>query len=183
MENARIDDGGWRVEASESSGRFGSVRFRSASFGQKRPESSRSLACARLARPGACRVRSAESKVCGSRRASGRRISPAFCHLTPSPSPTLLERVAPNAATPNQKTAYLPPKNIFLERETRIDCAVHSVLVGRLRLSPRLTSGAIRPILRRRFRGRTGFDLKNTPEAACRGRFVGLVNHRTKNKC
>jgi hypothetical protein len=31
--------------------------------------------------------------------------------------------------------------------------------------------------------GRTGFDLKNALEAACRGRFVGLVNHRTKNKC
>jgi hypothetical protein len=29
--------------------------------------------------------------------------------------------------------------------------------------------------------GRTGFDLIDTPEAACRGRFVGLVNHRTKN--
>jgi hypothetical protein len=29
-------------------------------------------------------------------------------------------------------------------------------------------------------RGRTGFDLENAPEAACRGRFVGLVNHRTK---
>lgn len=28
--------------------------------------------------------------------------------------------------------------------------------------------------------GRTGFDLIDTPEAACRGRFVGLVNHRTK---
>jgi len=30
---------------------------------------------------------------------------------------------------------------------------------------------------------RTGFDLLDTPEAACRGRFVGLVNHRTKIKC
>jgi hypothetical protein len=29
-------------------------------------------------------------------------------------------------------------------------------------------------------RGRTGFDLVGTPEAACRGWFVGLVNHRTK---
>jgi len=174
MENARIDDGGWRVEASESSGRFGSVRSKKA----------RKFAIARIRSLGKTGgVTSAESKVCGSRRPGGQRISPAVCHLTPSPSPTLLERVAPNAATPNQKTAYLPPKNIFLERETRIDCAVHSVLVGRLRLSPRLTSGAIRPILRRRFRGRTGFDLKNTPEAACRGRFVGLVNHRTKNKC
>ncbi len=28
--------------------------------------------------------------------------------------------------------------------------------------------------------GRTGFDLKNAPEAACRGRFVGLVKNRTK---
>src|SRR3954468_10124051 len=25
--------------------------------------------------------------------------------------------------------------------------------------------------------GRTGFDFAGTPEAACRGRFVGLVNH------
>ena len=31
--------------------------------------------------------------------------------------------------------------------------------------------------------GRTGFDLKNALEAACRGRFVGLVKNRTKNKC
>jgi hypothetical protein len=30
--------------------------------------------------------------------------------------------------------------------------------------------------------GRTGFDLIDTPEAACRGRFVGLVNHRTKKQ-
>jgi hypothetical protein len=28
--------------------------------------------------------------------------------------------------------------------------------------------------------GRTGFDLGNAPEAACRGRCVGLVNHRIK---
>jgi beta-lactamase class D len=28
--------------------------------------------------------------------------------------------------------------------------------------------------------GRTGFDLVSTPEAACRGWFVGLVNHRTE---
>jgi hypothetical protein len=27
---------------------------------------------------------------------------------------------------------------------------------------------------------RTGFDLIDAPEAACRGRFVGLVNPRTK---
>ena len=26
-------------------------------------------------------------------------------------------------------------------------------------------------------RGRTGFDFADTPEAACRGWFVGLVNH------
>jgi hypothetical protein len=31
--------------------------------------------------------------------------------------------------------------------------------------------------------GRTGFDLKDALEAACRGRFVGLVKNRTKNKC
>jgi len=31
--------------------------------------------------------------------------------------------------------------------------------------------------------GRTGFDLKNALEAACRGWFVGLVKNRTKNKC
>jgi hypothetical protein len=30
--------------------------------------------------------------------------------------------------------------------------------------------------------GRTGFDHVNTPEAACRGRYVGLVNHRIKTK-
>ena len=29
--------------------------------------------------------------------------------------------------------------------------------------------------------GRTGFDLVSTPEAACRGWFVGLVKNRTKN--
>lgn len=29
-------------------------------------------------------------------------------------------------------------------------------------------------------RGRTGFDLGDAPEAACRGWFVGLVKHRTK---
>ena len=28
--------------------------------------------------------------------------------------------------------------------------------------------------------GRTGFDLVDTPEAACRGWFVGLVKNRTK---
>ena len=28
--------------------------------------------------------------------------------------------------------------------------------------------------------GRTGFDFVNTPEAACRGWFVGLVKNRTK---
>src|SRR5262249_673929 len=32
------------------------------------------------------------------------------------------------------------------------------------------------------FWGRTGFDFADTPEAACRGWFVGLVNHRTKTK-
>jgi len=32
------------------------------------------------------------------------------------------------------------------------------------------------------FWGRTGFDLGNAPEAACRGRCVGLVNHRIKPK-
>ena len=32
-------------------------------------------------------------------------------------------------------------------------------------------------------RGRTGFDLKDALEAACRGWFVGLVKNRTKNKC
>ena len=31
-----------------------------------------------------------------------------------------------------------------------------------------------------RFWGRTGFDLGNAPEAACRGWFVGLVKNRTK---
>jgi hypothetical protein len=31
-----------------------------------------------------------------------------------------------------------------------------------------------------RNRGRTGFDFVNTPEAACRGWFVGLVKNRTK---
>ena len=31
-------------------------------------------------------------------------------------------------------------------------------------------------------RGRTGFDLGNAPEAACRGWFVGLVKNRTKNQ-
>jgi len=30
--------------------------------------------------------------------------------------------------------------------------------------------------------GRTGFDLGNAPEAACRGWFVGLVKNRTKNQ-
>ncbi len=30
------------------------------------------------------------------------------------------------------------------------------------------------------FRGRTGFDLEDSPEVACRGRFVGLVKNRTK---
>ena len=28
--------------------------------------------------------------------------------------------------------------------------------------------------------GRTGFDLEEAPEAACRGRCVGLVKHRIK---
>jgi hypothetical protein len=46
-----------------------------------------------------------------------------------------------------------------------------------------------RQILDRRFKlnddtsaewGRTGFDLGNAPEAACRGWFVGLVKNRTK---
>ena len=31
-------------------------------------------------------------------------------------------------------------------------------------------------------RGRTGFDLEDAPEAACRGRFVGLVKNRTKHQ-
>jgi hypothetical protein len=30
--------------------------------------------------------------------------------------------------------------------------------------------------------GRTGFDHVNTPEAACRGRCVGLVNHPHQNQ-
>jgi hypothetical protein len=30
------------------------------------------------------------------------------------------------------------------------------------------------------FWGRTGFDFENTPEAACRGWFVGLVKNQTK---
>jgi hypothetical protein len=34
---------------------------------------------------------------------------------------------------------------------------------------------------RRIFWGRTGFDLGNAPEAACRGWFVGLVNHSDQN--
>ena len=44
----------------------------------------------------------------------------------------------------------------------------------------RLTGRRSGSILKAAARGRTGFDLGNTPEAACRGRFVGLVNHRTK---
>jgi beta-lactamase class D len=32
------------------------------------------------------------------------------------------------------------------------------------------------------FGGRTGFDLMNAPEAACRGWFVGPVKNRTKTK-
>ena len=36
--------------------------------------------------------------------------------------------------------------------------------------------------LGRSYWGRTGFDLGDTPEAACRGRSVGLVNHRVKTK-
>src|ERR1051326_46232 len=45
----------------------------------------------------------------------------------------------------------------------------------------RLTLGANQAnIYPFRIRGRTGFDFADTPEAACRGWFVGLVNHRTK---
>ena len=46
---------------------------------------------------------------------------------------------------------------------------------------PHLTSGAIWSIIALPNWGRTGFDLVDTPEAACRGRFVGLVNPRTKH--
>jgi hypothetical protein len=48
---------------------------------------------------------------------------------------------------------------------------------------PHLTPTWISPILSLPdFWGRTGFDHVNTPEAACRGRCVGLVNHRIKTK-
>ena len=46
-----------------------------------------------------------------------------------------------------------------------------------LRLDPVGESGEDEAVL---FWGRTGFDLIDTPEAACRGRCVGLVNHRIK---
>jgi len=48
-------------------------------------------------------------------------------------------------------------------------------------ISGGLTGSLKDVILWRRFRGRTGFDQENTPEAACRGWFVGLVKNRTKN--
>ncbi len=40
-----------------------------------------------------------------------------------------------------------------------------------------LTINLNHPILTLPNWGRTGFDFADTPEAACRGRFVGLVNH------
>jgi hypothetical protein len=40
--------------------------------------------------------------------------------------------------------------------------------------------GKLKDYILAEFWGRTGFDLGNAPEAACRGRCVGLVNHRIK---
>jgi hypothetical protein len=48
------------------------------------------------------------------------------------------------------------------------------------RCEPALTQERESPMIPLPEWGRTGFDLTKTPEAACRGRFVGLVNHRTK---
>ena len=47
----------------------------------------------------------------------------------------------------------------------------------------RLTRGVRRATIRASFWGRTGFDRVDAPEAACRGRCVGLVNHRIKQNC
>jgi hypothetical protein len=44
-----------------------------------------------------------------------------------------------------------------------------------------LTVGGNRVILLLPRWGRTGFDLEDAPEAACRGWFVGLVNNRTES--
>ena len=46
--------------------------------------------------------------------------------------------------------------------------------------STSLTRSDLNGSFRLSARGRTGFDHVNTPEAACRGRCVGLVNHRIK---
>jgi hypothetical protein len=43
-----------------------------------------------------------------------------------------------------------------------------------------LTAFSFSTILKELPWGRTGFDLKVTPEAACRGWYVGLVKNRTK---
>ena len=51
---------------------------------------------------------------------------------------------------------------------------------GQMAMCLGLTKRAKQPILGLSFWGRTGFDQVNTPEAACRGWFVGLVKNRTK---
>src|SRR5262245_37814547 len=51
-----------------------------------------------------------------------------------------------------------------------------------LYLSPPLTNVRGRRMISPPRWGRTGFDLGDTPEAACRGRCVGLVNHRIKKQ-
>ena len=48
-------------------------------------------------------------------------------------------------------------------------------------LALQLTQPLKYPILKPFRWGRTGFDLRDAPEAACRGRSVGLVKNRVKN--
>jgi hypothetical protein len=57
-------------------------------------------------------------------------------------------------------------------------CPMHfgilsAALEGGAPLTPGVNCARVSPLLR----GRTGFDLVDTLEAACRGWFVGLVNH------
>src|SRR5256885_3472701 len=68
--------------------------------------------------------------------------------------------------------AAVSPRSVVRGHGRRFACIKCSTI------RVRLTSGANQAnIYMFRIRGRTGFDFADTPEAACRGRFVGLVNH------
>ena len=81
---------------------------------------------------------------------------------------------------PAEKTTKRPAQGNDTKPGVRNKRKMHGLLSAAVPPGEALTSMGNQPILMMFRWGRTGFDLGDAPEAACRGRFVGLVNHRTK---